>query len=76
MEIEQALQLSPADADTRWLAALTWEAMGRREAALDVLKSLPPDALADLNRWPDTEGLRKHVRFSELLAAHNIAKGE
>jgi tetratricopeptide (TPR) repeat protein len=67
-EISQALQLSPNDTDTRWFAAVTYEALGRREDTLNVLKDSPHGVLADLSRWPDVADLRRDPRFIELLA--------
>ncbi len=67
-EIEQALQLTP-DTETRRLAAQTWEALGRREDTLAVLRTSPHDVLADLARYPDMAGLCADPRFQELLNA-------
>ncbi|HUA19839.1 MAG TPA: protein kinase [Bryobacteraceae bacterium] len=69
-EIAQALQLSPNDADTRWAAAITYEALGQRENTLAVLSASPPGVLADLSRWPDVADLHRDPRFLELLASH------
>jgi Flp pilus assembly protein TadD len=71
-EIAQALQQSPNDANTRWMAIMTYESLGRRESALAVLNSASPQLLADLNRWPDAADLRRDPRFLELLASHQI----
>jgi len=69
-EIAQALQLSPNDADTRWAAAITYEALGQRDNTLAVLSSSPPGVLADLSRWPDVADLHRDPRFLQLLASH------
>lgn len=71
-EIAQALQLSPNDADTRWMAALTYEALGRRDATLGVLAASPSELLADLSRWPDVADLHKDSRFLDLLVSHGV----
>jgi eukaryotic-like serine/threonine-protein kinase len=71
-EVEQALELSPKDADTRWMAVLTYEALRRREDALAVLAASSSEMLADLNRWPDVADLRKDSRFQKLLTLHGI----
>jgi serine/threonine-protein kinase len=71
-EIAQALRLSPADADTRFFAALTYEALGRRQDTLAVLGASPKDVIADLSRWPEVEGLQRDPRFIQLLASHQI----
>jgi eukaryotic-like serine/threonine-protein kinase len=71
-EVAQALQLSPGDADTRWMAAVTYEALGRRERTLEVLNASPSAVLADLSRWPDVADLRADGRFQQLLASHQL----
>jgi tetratricopeptide (TPR) repeat protein len=71
-EIAQALRQAPNDATTRWMAVMTYEALGRREAALAILRSAPPELLADLNRWPDAAGLCRDTRFLEMLASHQV----
>jgi serine/threonine protein kinase/tetratricopeptide (TPR) repeat protein len=69
-EVAQALQQSPNDADTRWMAAITYEALGRRSDTLNILASSPVGVIADVNRWPDLADLHKDSRFLQLLAAH------
>jgi tetratricopeptide (TPR) repeat protein len=71
-EIAQALQLSPNDADTRWAAAITYEALGQREDTLAVLNESPEGVLADLSHWPDVAELHKDPRFLQLLASHQL----
>ncbi len=71
-EIAQALQLSPNDADTRWMAALTDEALGRRNETLGVLAASPSELLSDLSRWPDVADLHKDSRFLDLLVSHGV----
>ena len=70
-EIAQALQLSPNDADTRWMAAITYEALGRRNDTLSVLAASPRGVLADVSRWPDVADLHNDSRFLQLLASHS-----
>jgi serine/threonine protein kinase/cytochrome c-type biogenesis protein CcmH/NrfG len=69
-EIAQALQQSPSDADVRFMAAITYEALGRREDTLAVLSTAPPGVLADVDRWPDVAELHNDSRFLRLLAPH------
>ncbi len=71
-EIAQALQLSPNNADTRWAAAIAYEALGQRENTLAVLNASPEGVLADLSRWPDVADLHKDPRFLRLLASHQL----
>ena len=70
-EIAQALTFSTDGTEVRWTAVLTYETLGEREAALSVAASSPPQLLADLNRWPDLEGLRRDSRFAKMLEARN-----
>jgi len=71
----QALQTSPEDVDARWMTALTYETLNRRERTLDVLKLAGEQMLADLNRWPDAENLQRDPRFIQLLASHQTNPG-
>jgi Flp pilus assembly protein TadD len=71
-EIAQALQFSPNDADTRWAAAITYEALGQRERTLAVLNASPAGVLADLSHWPDVAELHKDPRFLQLVASHQL----
>ena len=71
-EIAQALQFSPDDADTRWAAAITYEALGQRDRTLAVLNASPEGVLADLSHWPDVADLHKDPRFLQLLASHQL----
>jgi serine/threonine-protein kinase len=66
-ELSQALQLSPNDADARWMAAVTYEALGQRDNAINVASGSPCGVLADLSRWPDVADLRSDPRFLQLL---------
>jgi Flp pilus assembly protein TadD len=68
-EIAQALQLSPNDADALWAAAMTYEALGRRERTLAVMRDSPQEVLAEVSRWPDVADLRTDPRFLQLVAS-------
>lgn len=70
-EMTQALGLAD-DADTRWRAVLTYEALGLREKTLALLSTSTAEQLADVNRWPDLQGLREDSHFVQLLATHQI----
>jgi len=67
-EISQSLQTPPADAQVLRVAALTYEALGKRQRTLSVLKDAPRSLIADLSRQPDVAGLRTDSRFTALLA--------
>ena len=69
-EIGQALLMSPNDADVRFMAATTYEALDRREDALNLLSTAPSGVLADLSRWPDAAALAHDPRFVNLFASH------
>lgn len=71
-EIAQALELSPNDALTRWMAVVTWEALDVRSGALEVLRGSPDAVLADISHWPDLADLHKDSRFLEMLASRHI----
>jgi serine/threonine protein kinase/Flp pilus assembly protein TadD len=70
-EIAQALQLASNGPLMRGQAAVTYEALGLRDATLSVLSDAPPELLADLSRWPDLADLQKDSRFSQLVASHH-----
>jgi serine/threonine-protein kinase len=67
VEIAQALGATPDGADAQWMAALTYEVLGKRDEALRVLRSAPPELLADLARWPEAADLTHDERFSKML---------
>jgi Flp pilus assembly protein TadD len=71
-EIKRALQLSPNDADVRWMTALTYEALGKRESTLAALSAAPAELIADVSRWPDVADLRHDPRFVQLLRSNPI----
>jgi len=71
-EIAQALQLSPESDVTRGAAVWTYEALGQREGALDVLRSSSDDVLVDAARWPDLADLHHDSRFQQLLASRKV----
>jgi eukaryotic-like serine/threonine-protein kinase len=67
-DLSQALQLSPNDADTRWTAAVTYEALHQRDNTIKVASDSPCGVLTDLSRWPDVADLRSDPRFLQLLS--------
>jgi tetratricopeptide (TPR) repeat protein len=72
-EISQALQLSQIDhTDVRWMAVLTYEALGRRNDTFALLENVSAEFLADLSRWPDLAGLHHDTRFIQLVASRPL----
>jgi hypothetical protein len=71
-EIAQAMTFSPDGSSVRWMAVVTYEALGEHDAALSVLGSASPELVADLNRWPDLAELHKDPRFIQLLASKHV----
>lgn len=67
-EVAQALQLSPKDADARWMAVRAYEALGRRDDTLAVLRDSPAGMLEDVSRYPDLADLSADSRFQQLVS--------
>jgi tetratricopeptide (TPR) repeat protein len=68
-EIAQALQISPGLSDVRRLAVKTYEALERREDSLAILRTAPPEVVADLGRYPDLADLHRDARFVSMLSS-------
>jgi hypothetical protein len=66
-ELAQALHSGANDSDTGWVAINTFEALGRRDDTLDLLKSLSYAVIADASRFPDLADLARDPRFIERL---------
>jgi tetratricopeptide (TPR) repeat protein len=71
-EAAQALQLSDGTIYVRWMAALTYEALGEHDRTLAIIQDAPPSMLDRLNRFPDLAELRADSRFQKLLVSHHI----
>lgn len=69
-EILQALKQSATDAKTRFAAAITYEALGNRDATLKLLADSPAGVVEDISRWPDVADLHRDSRFLQLLGSH------
>jgi len=67
-EIAQALQLSPGETKVIRSAVLTYEALGQRDRAIQVLDSATPDLLRELARHPDLADFSRDSRFRQLVA--------
>ena len=71
-EIAQALSLSPQDANVRDMAVDVYEALGRRDDALAVLRASSDEVLVEAVHGPDLAGLHADPRFQQLVALHHI----
>lgn len=65
-EIRQAFQMPPKTAQMFRTAALTYEALGKREKTLALLQEAPYAVIHDLRQHPDTGDLCHDARFSAL----------
>jgi serine/threonine-protein kinase len=66
-EISQALQFAPEDRKVLRRAVLTYDCLGLREKALDLLPRATPDLLEELNAHPDLAEFRRQPRFVLML---------
>jgi len=71
-EIDQALRSTPDNADTRFMAVLTYEAIHLRDRALAVLAESKKATVEDVGRWPDVADLQKDSRYMELRKVHGL----
>jgi len=71
-EAAQALQISGNAISVRWMAALTYEALGQRDLTLAIVRDAPASMLDQLSRFPDLAALRADSRFQQLLVSHHI----
>ena len=65
-ELRQALQHSPKNKDVQKYGVLTFESLGQRERALDVLRSVTPQVLQDLEFAWGTEQLQRDPRYDSI----------
>ena len=71
-EIDQALHSAPDNADIRFMAVLTYEAIHLRDRALAVLADSTNDTIDDVGRWPDLADLQKDLRYLELRKVRGL----
>jgi serine/threonine protein kinase/tetratricopeptide (TPR) repeat protein len=67
-EIAQALQLSPGETKVVRHAVLTYEVLGQRDRAIQVLEAATPDLFHELDRQPDLADFSRDSRFRQLVA--------
>jgi tetratricopeptide (TPR) repeat protein len=72
LEIDQAKTFSTDGSEVLWMAVLTYEALGDRQATMDALRAAPAQLLGDLSRWPDLEGLHNDKQFVQLLVSKHV----
>jgi hypothetical protein len=75
LEAGQALHFQPDDNDTQWWAALTYEALGKRDATLKLASRLPRGILEELARWRELSGLHSDPRFIDLVIQARAKEG-
>src|SRR5262249_3191573 len=71
-EVAQALRLSQSSNDSRDTAVWTYEALGRREAALALLRESSDQVLKEAVRRPDLAELHRDSRFQQLIVSRQI----
>ena len=67
-EIRLALQSSPGNDEVIRRAVLTYEALGERDHAIEVLSRATLPLLSELDRQPDLSDFRQDPRFQQLIA--------
>ncbi|HLH44168.1 MAG TPA: protein kinase [Bryobacteraceae bacterium] len=70
-EAGQALS-SSADADVRWMAVQTFEALGEHPRALDLLRDAPASMFLLVERSSDMAGLRREPGYKKILESRHI----
>jgi tetratricopeptide (TPR) repeat protein/TolB-like protein len=71
-EAAQALQISGAAANVRWMVAQTYETLGKRDRTLALLRDAPTSMFVLISRSPDLANLRSDSSFQQLLVSHHI----
>jgi len=67
-EMQQAMQDAPGNKNVRKYSILTYEILGQRDRALDLLREATPDLLGEMERGHVTEGMRRDPRYPEIAA--------
>jgi tetratricopeptide (TPR) repeat protein/tRNA A-37 threonylcarbamoyl transferase component Bud32 len=65
-EIKQALQHSPENRDVRWFSVLTFERLGQRDRALEILAEAPKQLLEELESAWGTEQLQQDPLYEDV----------
>lgn len=67
-EIEQALQIAPANKSVIRRAVILYETLGQRDRALAIAETATPDVLGEFDRQPDLADFSLDSRFRQLKA--------
>ena len=70
-EIAQALQMSRGEIEVIRSAVLTYEALGERDRAIQLLNGAKPELLQKIDRHPDLSDFRNDSRFKQLVAENS-----
>jgi eukaryotic-like serine/threonine-protein kinase len=70
-EIAQALQMSKGETKVIRNAVLTYEVLGERDRAIQVLSGAKPELLQELAHQPDLSDFRRDSRFKQLEAENS-----
>jgi serine/threonine-protein kinase len=71
-EAGQARRFAAGSVEIAKLLVRTYEVLGRRTDALELIQNMPGDALKLLNTSPDLAGLRGDPRFHQLMLSRHI----
>ena len=71
-EVAQAMQLSRGANNVRWMAALTYEALGQHDKTMAVIEDAPDTLLSRLYRSPEVADLHRVPRFKQLIESRHI----
>ncbi|HWZ45142.1 MAG TPA: protein kinase [Candidatus Saccharimonadales bacterium] len=67
-EISQALHSSAGNGQVVQVAVLIYDALGKRDRAIDILSGSTPDVLGEIDRDRDLADFRQDLRFRQLMA--------
>jgi serine/threonine protein kinase/tetratricopeptide (TPR) repeat protein len=66
-EVSQARETAPSDTKVIRRAVLTYEALGKRDLALEAIRGAPPELIHELDRQPDLTQFRNDLRFKQVV---------
>jgi len=74
-ELDQAWEHSPDDKNVRRYGVLTFESLGERQRALEILRNSPPEVVDELERSWGTEQLQQDPGYDAAAAEARKKKG-